>query len=235
MSIIKNALNKQIQENNLQQSYDTMATILEYDAVYNTAKIRYLNPNGEGYLFRDNVQVLNTMGGVTGAGIYPGQPCSISFIKNNIFAPVITGVHGSYYETKTCSDQGAYLIDNNILNCKKPKMQPMIETWIDEYNENATKYNNDLGDYTSIDVSEVVYNILNSLNKYKVHEQGITNLETKSTIKFKENGDVDIFVANNIGIRISVADKSISLYGTLKVNGEKIDLSKILNDTTEKE
>jgi hypothetical protein len=63
----------------------------------------------------------------------------------------------------------------------------------------------------------------------------MTSLSTKSTIKLRENGDIDIFVANNIGIRVSVVDKSISLYGTLKINGKKIDLSKILNDITDKE
>lgn len=235
MGIIKDSLKKQINDNNRQQFNDTTATIIEYNNVLNTAKIRYLNPNGEGVLYRDNVSIANTLGGVTGSGIYPGQTCTITFIKNNVHMPVITGLTGSNYANKTCTDQGAYLVDSGIASVEKPKITPMIENWIEESNKNATKYINDLGDYSDVDTSEILHEILNTLDKYKADEQGITNLTTKSTVKFKENGDIDIFVANNIGIRISKADKSISLYGTIKANGQEIDLSKILNDTSNKE
>lgn len=232
MSIIKNALKKQICDSNRQQYNDTTATIIEYDITMNTAKIKYANPNGDGYLYRDNVRLSNTLGGVTGAGIYPGQSCTISFINNNIYSPIITGIISNNYSNKTCSDQGAYLVDNEILSYNKPEeITPMINNWIEEDNTDSSKYNNDLGDYTETDVSELIHETLNTLDKYKSTEQGITNLSTKSTIKLKENGDIDIFIANNIGIRISLIDKSINLYGTLKINGQEIDLSKILNDT----
>lgn len=235
MGIIKDTLKKQIDYSNKQQLNDTTATIIEYNMVLNTAKIRYENPNGEGYLYRDNVAVSNTLGGLTGAGIYPGQLCKISFIGNNIYAPMITGLIGSNYSKKTCSDQGAYIIDSNILSCEKPKdITPMMNNW-EENNTNSNKYINDLGDYSNTDATAIIHETLNTLDKYKQKEQGITSLSTKSTIKLKENGDIDIFVSNNIGIRISPVNKSIDLYGTLKINGQKINLSKILNDTSVKE
>lgn len=236
MGILKNALQKQISDNNLIQSNDTTATIIDYNIVNNTAKIRYTNPNGGGVLFRDNVSISNVLGGVTGSGIYPGQTCTITFMKNNIHLPVITGLTGSNYSNKTCSDQGAYIVDNYVLSCQKPKqITPMVQTWLDEKNTDIDKYNNDLGDYTVTDASRTVHEILNTLDKYTASEQGITNLNTKSTIKFKDNGDVDIFIGNNIGIRLSLVDKSINIYGTLKINGQEIDLNKLLNDTTNKE
>lgn len=236
MGIIKNTLQKQIDANRKQQFNDTTATIIEYNIVLNTAKIRFANPNGEGYLYRDNVSISNTLGGMTGAGIYPGQSCTITFMNNNMYAPVITGLIGTNYANKTCKDQGAYIVDADILSCTKPaEIKPMINNWIEENNTNQIKYNNDLGDYTQTDASESIHEALNTLDKYKSSEQGITNLKTKSTIKLKENGDIDIFVANNIGVKISKTDKSISLYGKIKINGQIVDLSKILNDTLEKE
>lgn len=232
MSIIKNALKKQICDSNRQQYNDTTGTILEYDNIKNTAKIRYSNPNGEGYLFRDNVRISNTLGGVTGAGIYPGQSCAISFIGNNIYNPVIIGVTDNNYSNKTCKDQGAYIVDSEILSCEKPKkIVPMVNNWTEENNIDSDKYNNDLGDYTKIDTSIIIHEILNTIDKYKSTEQGITSLSTKSTIKFKDNGDIDIFIANNTGIRISKTDNSINLYGTIKINGQEIDLNKILNNS----
>ena len=232
MSIIRNALKKQICDSNRQQYNDTTATIIEYNNVMNTAKIRYANPNGEGYLFRDNTRISSTLGGVTGSGIYTGQTCTISFIANNVHNPIITGIIDNNYSNKTNSDQGAYIVDTNILSCKKPKeLTPMINNWIEENNIDTNKYNNDLGDYTKTNTLSFVHETLNTLDKYKSTEQGITNLTTKSTVKFKENGDIDIFVANNVGIKISATDKSINLYGILKVNGQEIDLTKLLNST----
>lgn len=214
MGIIKNKLQEQIKANNKHQFNDTTATIIDYNIVLNTAKIRFRNPNGEGYLFRDNVSISNTLGGVTGAGIFPGQSCSITFVNNNIHAPIITGLIGTNYTNKTCSDQGAYIVDTNVLSYEKPsEIKPMINNWIEENNTNTTKYNNDLGNYTGTDVSESIHEMLNTLDKYKTTEQGITNLKTKSTMKFKDNGDIDIFVANNIGIRICPNNKTIEFYG----------------------
>lgn len=231
MSIIKNVLKKQVDENNKQQFNDTTATILEYNPVLNVAKIRFTNPNGEGVLYRENVSLSNLLGGVTGAGIYSGQTCTITFLGNNIYAPVITGLTGSNYTNKTCTDQGAYIVDSNITTVEKPDViNPMINNWIEENNIDTSKYNNNLGDYTNTDIASLIHEMLNTLDKYKVNEQGITNLNTKSTIKFRDNGDIDIFIANNIGIKISKADKSINLYGILKINGQEIDLNKISND-----
>ena len=41
----------------------------------------------------------------------------------------------------------------------------------------------------------------------------MTNLDTRSTIKLRENGDIDIFVSHNVGIRISNTDHKIYMYG----------------------
>jgi hypothetical protein len=236
MGIIRETLKKQINDNNRQQFNDTTATIVEYNAMHNTAKIRFINPNDGNEMYRENVSLANTLGGVTGSGIFPGQTCTITFIGNNVYAPVITGLTESNYANKTCSDQGAYIVDSNILIAKKPDtITPMINNWIEENNTSITKYNNDLGDYTNVDAATFIHELLNTLDKYKDTEQGITSLATKSTIKFKDNGDVDIFVGNNIGIRISKKDQSINIYGKLKVNGRELDLSEILNDTSNKE
>jgi hypothetical protein len=102
----------------------------------------------------------------------------------------------------------------------------MINNWIEEDNSNKTKYINDLGDYSNTDTSVLVHETLNTLDKYKSTEQGITNLKTKSTIKFKDNGDIDMFVSSNVGIRISPENKSIEFYG-LKFLFNGIDINDI--------
>lgn len=236
MGIIKDKLNEQIDQKGKQKSYDTTGTILAYNNVTNTATVRFRNPHGEGTFRRENVPVVNTLGGLCGSGIYPGQQCSISFRSNNVHAPVITGILTNYYNEKTSADQGAYLVDETITLVQKPEeILPMSAGWLDEDNDNPYKYINDYSRYADKDINIDVYNMIRSIDKYSDKEQGITNLSTKSTVKLKENGDIDIFVANNIGIRISPKDKSISLHGKFKINGKEIDLEKILNDMVSKE
>ena len=62
------------------------------------------------------------------------------------------------------------------------------------------------------------------IDKYKSSEDGITNIKNNSTLKFKDNGDSDIFVNNNTGIRISPNSKSIEIYGSFKINGKEIEM-----------
>ena len=140
-----------------------------------------------------------------------------------MYAPVITGVLTNNYMIKTNTDQGAFIIDSDILNVSEPEnITPMVESWIDN-SDNTEKYNTELQDYTSTDVSASVYDIINELDKYSDGEQGITNLDTKSTVKLKENGDIDIFVSNSVGIRISKSEHKIYLYGLgLYLNDKEI-------------
>lgn len=224
MGIIKNKLNEQIQANNLRTYSDTTGTILEYDAITNKAKIKFDSPIGEGIMVRENVPVTSQSGGFTQDSIRPGTQCNIAFYNNNLYAPVITGINNSFYNNKTCSDQGACLVNESIKSIQKPKdIIPMSSQWLDESNQNQSKYNNDLGQYQYTDVTTETMDILTKLDKYARTEQGITNLETKSTIKLKENGDIDIFVANNIGIRISKSNKKVYVYGDLVINGEQYE------------
>lgn len=212
MGIIKDTLNKQIKSNNLKQYNDVTGLILDFDKLTNSATVRYPNPYGEGYLYRSNVKVANSLGGVTGDAIKPGIECSMTFLGNNMYAPIIVGVLTNNYTLKTNTDQGAFIPDKEIAEVKKPTGEPMIKNWLDT-SENPYKYITEFQDFSKTDVSESVYNVLNELDKYSDKEQGITNLDTKSTVKLRDNGDIDIFVSNSVGIRISQADHKIYFYG----------------------
>ena len=100
----------------------------------------------------------------------------------------------------------------------------MTNNWLDESNNNKDKYNGHVDDFISKDLELDMFEILDTINKYTVTEQGITNLETKSTIKFKDNGDIDIFVNNNTGIRIDANTQTINIYGlNILFNGKPIN------------
>lgn len=230
MGQIKNALQKQIDSNARQKFFSTSGVIIDYDKLYNRATVRYLNPNGEGYVVRRNVPISSTLGGLSNGGVMPSQECTLSFVNGNMYSPIIIGITTSNYNAKESSDQGAFLIDESVRSVSKPKeISPMGKDWIDYDNQNITKYQNDLVDYQNLDIHNSSFDTLMNLSHFSDTEQGMTHLETHSNMKMKDNGDIEIFVADNVGIRISKAMKKIYLYGfDVNINGE-INLLEILN------
>ena len=229
MGILKNTIQKQIERNNSQYFEPSSGTILSYDKVNNVASIQFINPYGEGYIRRENVPVSQALGGVTSNGIQPGQKCSLTFTNGNVYAPVITGIISSTFYQKTNKDQGAYLIDSDILDVDiQDSVVPMCNQWIDYDNSNGRKYINQISPYDDFDLIAKYFKMISDMQHYSDTEQGITHFATKSTIKFKDNGDIDILVANNVGVRISQQTQKIYLYGSdVNINGE-IDILSVL-------
>ena len=227
MGIIGDKLQQKIENNNNIRYSDTVAEITEYDNIKNTASVKFANPNNGSIMTADNIAVKINMGGLSQAALKIGQKCWISFIGNNLLCPVITNLcddqyYDNIYSKKTNSDQGAYIVDSNINNIdiNSIKITPMID---DYFNDSvASKYSLITKDYTDTEAIQEVRKIIMEIDKYKTSEDGITNIKNNSTIKFKDNGDIDIFVNNNTGIRISPNSKSIEVYGSFKINGKEI-------------
>lgn len=222
MGIIKEVLNNQIDTKNTQSYKSTTGVILKYNSVTNTAKVKFKNPNGDGYLIMEQIPVSlsNPTSGFT--GIQESKECNISFINNNIFSPVITGVYDNYYSQKTMDDNGAFIVNPGILSIKEPEeITPMINNWIDNNNNDLDKYNNDLSEHIiNRDIDKYAYDITRNITYFKDNDQGLINIVNKSGIKIKDNGDIDIFIDNNSGIKISKQERSIRIYG-LKIIEDK--------------
>lgn len=227
MGIIGNKLQQKIENNNNIRYSDTVAEITDYDNIKNTASVKFANPNNGSIMTADNIAVKINMGGLSQAALKIGQKCWISFIGNNLLCPVITNLcddqyYDNIYSKKTNSDQGAYIVDSNINNIdiNSIKITPMID---DYFNDSvSSRYSLITKDYTDTEAIQEVRKIIMEIDKYKTSEDGITNIKNNSTIKFKDNGDIDIFVNNNTGIRISPNSKSIEVYGSFKINGKEI-------------
>lgn len=227
MGIIGDKLQQKIENNNNIRYSDTVAEITEYDNIKNTASVKFANPNNGSIMTADNIAVKINMGGLSQAALKIGQKCWISFIGNNLLCPVITNLcddqyYDNIYSKKTNSDQGAYIVDSNINNIdiNSIKITPMTD---DYFNDSvASKYSLITKDYTDTEAIQEVRKIIMEIDKYKTSEDGITNIKNNSTVKFKDNGDIDIFVNNNTGIRISPNSKSIEVYGSFKINGKEI-------------
>ena len=213
MGIIRNTLQKQIQDYDRITFNGTTATILEYDKTTETCKIKFPNPNGDGYIYRGNVPIAGSTGGVATNGYSAGQQCSITFVNGNVFSPVITGVDNSRYIDRTNTDQGAYIASDEVY--KVGTQEHLIATstnWIDDSNTDLTKYQNELGMYQDTEADQQAMELVATLDKYQDNEVGMTNLKNKSSVRLRDNGDIDVFTENNTGIRICKSG-NIKLYG----------------------
>ena len=228
MSKIKDALNKQIDRNNKIQYGNTTGTILKYDETTNTCKIRYSNPSGEGDIFKDNVKISQNTGSITTGVNYTGKRCNVQIINGDIYSPVVTGIFDTDYQIKTNSDQGAYIASDEVFKTGTTEhVIAMNQFWIDDKNENVSKYQNELTNYSDIDPDTQAIELLSSLERYEKEESGITNIFNKSTLKFKKNGDIDLFTGNNTGIRICRT-------GNIKFYGTDIEFTNSKTETTDK-
>lgn len=225
MGLIRETLKKEIDVQGTQNYKGTTATIIQYYNTTNTCDIEFPNPKGEGIFRRDQVPISNTLGGLNGSGIFPGMQCSIEFRNGNVMSPLITGLLTNFYQQKTNTNQGACIVDDAVLAVEVPEeIEPMVDDWTDDTNENIYKYANDYSLHlVGMDCDAHTYDMIRNIDHYTDNEQGMTNLDNNSTVKIKENGDIDLFVDNNVGIRISKANQKVSLFGmSIETNGQQL-------------
>lgn len=225
MSLIKNSLQNQINDNNRGQFFGSIATILSYDKTTETCKVKYSNPNGEGYIYRGNVSVAGNIGGMSSGGIFAGQQCAVSFLNGNIYSPIIVAITQSYYSERSSADQGAYIADDEVYKVGTPEhIIAMDVDWLNPGQEINNLYETK---YADTDVDNMAMNIITTLDKVDDNEVGLVNLSNKSTIKLKDNGDIDLFTSNNTGIRICKT-------GNIKLYGTDIEFTDSKSSTTDK-
>ncbi len=230
MGIIKRTLQNQIEFQKTQTMSATIGTIIQYYPKSNTADISYSDFTGDYTIYKNKVPIANSLGSFTSDSVRSGQTCTIVFINNNPNAPLITGINTSNYDRKTNTDQGAFVIDESIREQELlgDDIKPMCEDWLDLNNTWDNKYKSSI-DYSDFDASFMAAQLHSQVDRFEDSEVGLTNLDTKATLKMKKNGDIDIFVSNNVGIRISKATHKIYLYGyDINLNGQ-YDLSAVLD------
>lgn len=207
MGLINDKIQDKIEYNNRFPSSDVCGVITEVDTFRNVASIRFANPNNGAVTTVDNVKLPVNVGGVTESGVEPGQRCWITFLGGSILHPVISSLSDelyfdNIYSKKTNSDQGGFVVDEYINTLdSETETTPMTD---DYFVDAPTDIFSLIGrDYTELDALDATKKSIIQLDKYKDTEDGVSNKKTSSTIKFKENGDIDAFIKANVGIRWS--------------------------------
>lgn len=222
MGIIKDKLQEQIQNYNNIKYGDTIAVIDKFNHITNTANIHFHDPNSGVVHYARNVAYKIQQGGMVTAVPPVGTKCWISFLSNNLLTPVITSLcddyyHKNSYSKKTNTNSGAYINNYDVLQTDTTiETTPMIK----DYYVNIEKQ--EFEEYSNIDITKQTQQQIMESDKYKATENGVTDVITKSTIKIDEDGNVNIFVNNNTGLKVCPETGSIEIYGQLIINGVEV-------------
>ena len=223
MGIIRDKLNEQINNYNNVKYGDTIAVIDKFNHITNTADIHFNDPNSGAIHYAKNVSYKVQQGGMATAAPSVGTKCWISFLSNNLLTPVITSLcddyyHKNSYSKKTNTNSGAYISSYEVLDTDTTiETTPMIK----DYYVNIKK--EEFEEYSNVDIIKKTQQQIMESDKYKPTENGVTDIITKSTVKMDEDGNINIFVNNNAGIKVCPMTGSVEIYGQLKVNGVNIN------------
>ena len=222
MGIIRDKLNEQINNYNNIKYGDTIAVIDEFNHITNTANIHFNDPNSGMVHYANNISYKVQQGGMVTASPTAGTKCWISFLSNNLLTPVITSLcddyyHKNSYSQKTNTNSGAYISSYEVVQTDTTiTTTPMIN----DYNINIEK--KEFGEYINTDIIKLTQRRIMESDKYKSKENGVTDIITKSTFKIDEDGNINIFVNNNTGIKICPSTGSIEVYGQVRINGVEV-------------
>lgn len=204
---LRDKLQQEIKRNIESQVHSTKGVILEYSHKTNKATVKVRNPFKEGVLTYCDLQVPPPGTGITNAGPYRGDLVMIQFTNSDLRNPKITSlVDDNYYtnnreELQKHENQGAYVPDG--IKEKEDLVLTPRTVFDDFYIEKA--------DRKSLKSPEVTKELLEDESKYGLSEIGLTHPKNKSTIKIKDDGNIDIFSWLNQGIRINPVKKLVML------------------------
>jgi hypothetical protein len=220
MSDLKKSIIEKVIKPYNDNTFDTViAEIVEYDNLKNKATIKFQDPKNSGIIRLDNVPVQLGSGGVHSAGPFVGDQVWVNFVNKSLLHPKIVALADERYNLKTRkrfqhTRKGSYLPEQ--MNCYaqyNPDVSfddicPLCDDWFDLSNTNVGKY----AAHTADPLDDLMKKMTNTSN-YNTDEPGITHPQNSSTIKIRNNGAIDLFVATNQGVRIDPNTKTISIFG----------------------
>lgn len=229
MSSLKECIMENVVKPHTNMNFGTIiAEVYELDNVTNRAKIIFKDPKGLGFINLENVPIQLGSGGVHSAGPLIGDRVWVTFLNNSPLCPKIISLADESYEVNTREKtkhtrKGAFIPDSI---CSREEYNDIavldkltLDSWFDEDNEDYSKYVS----YEGIDAINTLTSATSTAAYYNAEEPGITHPLNSSTIKVRNNGMIDVFVATNQGIRIDPVTKSINFIG----NSEKHHISNL--------
>lgn len=211
MGNLKNKIREEIIEPYMNNIFTTVkARVTSFDSYRNRANIEFQNPKGQGTIEREMVPIQIGIPGFYSSNVEEGDYVWVTFENGNPLRPKIIGVIDERYEINTREKIKHILQGGLLTNEYKEKeyiKKNRISSWV---SENSIGYAMQI-DYARFDIEGEYFNIASKLGYYKEKELGFTHVINGSTIKITNDGDINILVSPNQGIRINTSENKIYL------------------------
>jgi hypothetical protein len=185
--------------------------VISYNETHNLADV-YVPAlvDGTGINLKD-VPVQIAGNGLHQSSLKRGDNVYIQFNNGSIFQPKILGKSDELYATHTRKDEthlrkGELAVSQEL---EEGDITSSSSTWLDTTNENIFKYES----YRTASGINNVSNKMMDKGQFNNQEVGLYNPKSSSIVKIKDDGEIDIFISTNIGIRVNPSNKTIEILG----------------------
>lgn len=215
----KNIIEKVIEPNSRMKLSNAKAQVLNYDHINNLADVCLEIASIGGKQIIKNVPIQISANGIHQSSLQEGDYVYIQFNNNSIFQPKIIGKADELYATHTRKNerhlkQGCLQVTQDFIN---EEITPSTDKWIEPNNINKTKYLKYKDGNPLNDMAQKI----NSQGYFQDKEVGMYNPASSSIMKIKDNGNIDLFIDTNIGIRINAENKTIEFLGNQTTKSSK--------------
>lgn len=215
----KNLVEKIIEPNNRTKLNNAKGQILKYDSVNNLADVCLGMASIGNKQILYNVPIQIAANGIHQSSFQEGDYVYIQFNNNSIFQPKIIGKADELYATHTRKEekhlkQGYLHVTQEYID---EEITPSSSQWIETDNSNKSKYIK----YKDTNPLDDMAQKINSQGYFQDKEVGMYNPTSSSIIKVKDNGNIDIFVESNVGIRIDAENKTVEILGNQTTKSTK--------------
>lgn len=218
-SFRKNIVDKVIEPNSRAKLSNAKGQIARYDSVNNLADVclEMISLGGKQILY--NVPIQIAANGIHQSSLQEGDFVYVQFNNGSIFQPKIIGKADELYATHTRKNerhlrQGYLKVDQEM---DEGEITPSSDDWIQQNNTNKTKFLK-YKDYNPLnDMAQKI----NSQGYFDGQDVGLCNPVSSSIMKVRDNGNIDIFIDSNVGIRINAQNKTIEFLGNQTTKSNK--------------
>lgn len=172
----------------------------------------------------DAIPICIAANGIHQSKFRKGDLVYVQFNSSTIFSPKIIAKADESYKNNTAKKE-VHLNKGSLLLKETKKIEseeeyiPSYKTWMTT-DDNYFKNN----DYKEKEAMLNIAKIIEEKGKFIGEDVGLFNPISSSIVKLKDNGDIDIFTNNDIGLRVNSKDKTVEIFGSLKIKGESISI-----------
>ena len=206
-SLVNNVLTPQMKT----KFTNATGQVVSYNKTHNIADV-YIPSiiDGNGLSLKDvAVQIAGV--GLHQSSLKRGDSVYIQFNNGSIFQPKILGKSDELYATHTRKEETHLRKGDLVVSQEKEdgEITSSSSTWLDTENEDVFKYES----YRNVSGINNVSNKIAKKGHFNDQEVGLYNPVSSSVVKIKDDGEIDIFISTNIGIKINPQTKTIEILG----------------------